>query len=144
MKSKLLLEGKERTFAVVFDTGDEAVAGLLDFARRENLSASHLTGLGAFSEVVLGFFDWETKSYKKISVKEQVEVVSLIGDIALGEKDEPKLHPHIVVARSDGTALGGHLMEGRVRPTLEVIVTETPAHLRRRVDAETGLPLIAL
>ena len=129
MKSKLLLEGKERTFAVVFDTGDEVVAGLLDFARRENLSASHLTGLGAFSEVVLGFFDWETKSYKSIPVKEQVEVVSLIGDVALGEKGEPKLHPHIVVAQ---VGRNGHGRPSAGGPC--------PSHPRGDRDRDAGPP----
>src|SRR5207248_8373816 len=54
----------------------------------------------------------------------------------------PTLHAHLVVGRRDGTTLGGHLLEGHVWPTLEVIVTETPAHLRKSLDPETGLALI--
>jgi predicted DNA-binding protein with PD1-like motif len=75
-------------------------------------------------------------------VREQVEVVSLIGDVALGPKGEPALHMHAVLGRSDGAALGGHLLEARVRPTLEVIVTETPTHLRKR--ALPNLPVATI
>jgi predicted DNA-binding protein with PD1-like motif len=54
------------------------------------------------------------------------------------------LHAHVVVGKRDGTAHGGHFLNGRVWPTLEMVVTETPAHLRRRKDDETSLPLIDL
>lgn len=143
MKSRLINEDGQRTFAVIFDTGDEVVASLSGFAREQNLSAAQFTGLGAFSDVVLGYFDWEKKDYEKIRIDEQVEVVSFVGDVALAD-DGPKLHPHVVVSKRDGSAWGGHLLEAHVRPTLEVVVTESPAHLHRRHDPESGLALIRL
>ena len=143
MKSKLIDDGPQRTFAVVFDRGDEVVANLLAFAKAQRLSAAGFNGLGALSDVVLGYFDWQKKDYKRIAIDEQVEVLNLTGNIALAD-GLPKLHPHIVVGKADGTAHGGHLLEAHVRPTLEVIVTESPAHLERRSDPETGLALIRL
>jgi predicted DNA-binding protein with PD1-like motif len=99
--------------------------------------------MGALSDAVLGYFDWQQKDYKRIPIDEQVEVLNLTGNIALAD-GEPKLHPHIVLGKADGTACGGHLLEAHVRPTLEVIITESPAHLQRRSDPETGLALIRL
>jgi predicted DNA-binding protein with PD1-like motif len=142
MKAKLLSQGQPKTYAVIFDTGDEVASGLLAFAREQRLSGSHLTAIGAFRDVTLGYFDWQTKDYKKILVREQVEVLSLVGDIALKEDGTPQLHAHVVVGKSDGSAWGGHLVEAHVRPTLEVIVVESPEHLRRKHDPETGLALI--
>ena len=92
---------------------------------------------------MLGYFDWEKKDYTRIPIEEQVEVLALVGDIASND-GEPKLHPHVVVGKADGTAHGGHLLEAHVRPTLEVIITESPAHLQRCSDPETGLALIRL
>lgn len=143
MKSKLLQESAERSYVIVLDPGDEAVACLTDFAREHGLSASRLTGLGAFSDVVLGFFDLDAKDYRRIAIDEQVEVASLIGDFALAD-GIPKLHAHIVVTKADGRAFGGHLLAGHVQPTLEVLLVESPAHLRREHDAATGLALIKL
>lgn len=143
MKSKLIHEGPQRTFAVVFDKGDEVLESLLAFAKAHGLSAAEFTGLGALSDAVLGYFDWQQKDYKRIPIDEQVEVLNLTGNIALAD-GEPKLHPHIVVGKADGTAHGGHLLEAHVRPTLEVIITESPAHLQRRSDPETGLALIRI
>jgi hypothetical protein len=141
MNSKLLDSTGQKTFALVFDKGDEVVAGLTAFARAQKVGAAHFTAIGAFSEVTLGYFDRGLKDYKKMPLKEQVEVLSLIGDIAL-DGEAPKVHAHVVVGLSDGAARGGHLLEGRVWPTLEVILVESPRFLRKRHDPETGLALI--
>jgi len=141
MKSKLLDATGQKTFALVFDKGDEVVAGLSEFARAQKVGAAHFTAIGAFSEVTLGYFDRARKDYKKMPLKEQVEVLSLIGDVAL-DGQEPKVHAHVVVGLSDGAARGGHLLEGRVWPTLEVIRVESPRFLRKRHDPESGLALI--
>jgi predicted DNA-binding protein with PD1-like motif len=116
---------------------------LLDFATEQGLGGSHFTAIGAFRDVTLAYFDWEKKEYQKIPIHEQVEVLTLAGDIALKD-GEPKVHAHVVIGKSDGTAHGGHLIEAHVRPTLELVLTEAPKHLQRRHDPETGLALIQL
>ena len=141
MKSKVLSEANERTFAVVFSSGEEAMAGLRQFAADRRLTASRFTAIGAFSELVLGYFDWESKKYQSIPINEQVEVLALVGDIAL-EGNQSKVHAHVVVGMRDGTARGGHLLSAKVRPTLEVLLTESPSHLHRIFDAESGLLLL--
>lgn len=142
MKSKLLNPAPERTYAVVLDSGDEVLESLTRFAREQRLDAARFTAIGAFSDAVLGFFDIERRDYLRIPVREQVEVVSLIGDVALGPDGQPKLHLHAVLGRRDGSTCGGHLIEADVQPTLEVMLTESPQWLRRRVDPTTGLALI--
>jgi uncharacterized protein len=142
--AKLLHDEKGlKTYAIVFDKGDEVREALLEFANTNRFADAHLTGIGAFSEVTLGFFDPRQKRYKTIPINEQVEVLSLTGNIV--QKDgKPRLHAHVVVGKADGTAHGGHLLGGHVWPTLEIMLSELPVHLRRRDDAETGLALIEL
>jgi uncharacterized protein len=141
MKTKLINEMGEKTYAIVFNKGDEVVEGLLSFARENKVQGSHFTAIGAFSDVTLGYFNWEKKAYDKIFVKEQVEVLSLVGNIVF-DNGNPKLHAHIVIGKSDGTAHGGHLIEGHVRPVLEAVLVESPSHLHRKTDKETGIALI--
>jgi predicted DNA-binding protein with PD1-like motif len=143
MRSKVLNEHDERTYAVIFDTGDEALSGLQRFAEDNNLSAARFTAIGAFERVVLGYFDWQKKDYERIPVNEQVEVLALLGDVALDE-GRPKVHAHVVVGLRSGETRGGHLLEARVRPTLEVIITESPGYLKREHDATSGLALIRI
>ena len=145
MKAKLIHEERgQKTFALVFDTGDEVVSELTSFAKDNDLTAASFTAIGAFSGAALGYFDMERKDYKKIPVEEQVEVLSLVGDVAPKEGGEPQVHAHVVVGRFDGTTRGGHLLEAYVRPTLEVVLVESPGHLQRKWDEEVGLALIDL
>lgn len=141
MKIKRLADNGRRSFAVVLEEGDEAVQSLIRFAAEHKVDAGHLTGLGAFQDVVLGYFDFDKKDYRRIPVREQVEIVSLVGNFAT-KGDETRLHAHVVIAKQDGQAFGGHLLEGHVRPILEVVVEDEPAHLRRVTDPDTGLALL--
>lgn len=143
MKGTLLhsSEGR-RTFVLVFAEGENPVSGLTEFAGQEELTSSELTGLGAFSRVELAFFDFESKEYQPIRVDEQVEVASFVGNLTRDSEGEPRLHAHLVVAKRSGSTVGGHLLSGNVRPTLEVVINESPAHLVRQPDPKTGLPLL--
>lgn len=141
MKAKRLDRDGARTWAIIFDSGDEVASGLGEFAKREGLTASALTAIGAFESVTLGYFQIDEQSYKRIEIDEQVEVVSMVGDVSVSD-GKPEVHAHLVVAKSDGSAHGGHLLDGRVRPTLEVILTELPDTLRRTFRPEFGLALI--
>lgn len=145
MKTKLLHQSDgKRTFAVILQTNDEAMGCLKQFAEKERIGGAQVTAIGALSRAKLAYFDWETKKYQPIQVDEQVEVASLVGDIAVGPDNKPSVHVHAVLGKRDGMALAGHLEEAHVRPTLEIIVTEMPAHLCKAKDEESGLPLIKL
>jgi len=135
--------GELRTFALIFDDGDEPVELITGFARDNRISAASMTAVGACRNVTLGYFDTEIMQYRSTEVNEQVELLSLIGDIATKD-GEPTLHAHVVLGRKDSSAVGGHLQRANVFPTLEVVLTETPAHLRKRIDPHTGLALIAI
>jgi hypothetical protein len=144
MRSKLLYESNgQRTFALIFDTGDEVLATLQQFAADYQLSGSHFTAIGALSDVTVAWFDWSKKEYQPIPIREQVEVLMLAGDIALKD-NQPAVHAHIVIGKSDGTAYGGHLKEAHVRPTLELILVESPAYLCKKHDPASGLALISV
>jgi hypothetical protein len=143
MRSKQVAENPN-TFVVILDTGDEVLASLKAVAKAEQLAGSSFKAIGALSEVELGWFNWEIKKYQTaVALKEQVELLSLIGDIALKD-NEPQVHAHMVVGRKDGSAHGGHLLSATVRPTCEIVITESPQHLQKEIDPESGVALIRL
>ena len=143
MKAKVVEDADVVTYVVVCDPGDEAVSALTQFARSERLEAAQITAVGAFEHATVGWFDRAARDYRRIPVDEQCELLSLIGDVAEGQ-DGPILHVHAVLGLSDGTTRGGHLLEGRVFPTLEAVVTETPARLRKVLRPDIGIALIDL
>jgi uncharacterized protein len=138
------IEKKPKTFVLIFEIGDEIASVLQQFAKQQGLGGSSFKAIGALSYVKLGWFNWETQKYEPASIlHEQVELLSLIGDIALLDR-VPQVHAHVVVGRRDGTAHGGHLLEARVRPTCELILTESPTHLQKKLDPKSGLALIQI
>jgi hypothetical protein len=143
VKYKVVEDADVVTYVVVCDPGDEAVAALTQFAQAEDLEAASIAAVGAFERAVVGWFDRAAKDYRRIPVGEQCEVLSLLGDVAQGQ-DGPILHMHVVLGLPDGTTRGGHLLEGTVFPTLEVVVTETPAQLRKVMRPDIGIALIDL
>src|ERR1019366_7652496 len=127
-----LVERQPKTFVVIFETGDEIAEGLKRFAIEQKLAGSSFKAIGALSSVKLGWFNWETKKYQtSVDLAEQVELLSLIGDIALKD-GEPQVHAHVVVAKSDGTALGGHLQEAHVRLLVKSSSPRAPSTCKSR------------
>jgi uncharacterized protein len=130
------------TYALIFETGDEIAAGLKTFAKEHKLKDASFKAIGALEYVKVGWFDWDKKKYETAAeLNEQVELLSMIGDVALKD-GEPQVHAHLVIGKRDGTAHGGHLLEARVRPTCELILTESPAELHKEIDPKSGIALI--
>lgn len=144
MKSKLVAQSSfGRSYAVVFDMGDDVLEELQRLLVTERLAAAKLCGIGGFRRTTLGYYDMEQKRYLPIEVDEQVEVLSFIGNVA-SYQEQPRLHAHCVVGHRDGRTTGGHLLAGIVRPTLELMVEEIAAGLQRTDRPEIGIPLLSL
>lgn len=145
MKGKLVsADDGVKTHVVVLETGEEAFEALTQYVNEAGIAAASITAIGAFERATLAFYVYETRSYKEISVDEASEVLSLLGDVAVTDDGKAGLHLHAVLGLADGSARGGHFLKGIVRPTLEVILTETPACLRRRKRDDLGIALIDL
>jgi uncharacterized protein len=131
----------QKDFAVIFRPGDEPYAGLTQFAEQNHIQSAHFTAIGGFHDARLAWFDEDKKLFRLIPVDDQVEVVSLVGDIALLD-GKPVVHMHCVVAYPDGATKGGHILGAHVSPLLEVFVTADPTPLIKKRDPARGLTLI--
>ncbi len=105
----------QRTFAVVLQTGGEAIACRNELICANNISAAQST---------------------------RGDIASAVGDMALSRSGEPSLHIQVVIGKCDGAALAGHLQEAHIRPTLEVILSKAPAQLQMVRDPQSDLALI--
>jgi len=128
----------EKTYAVIFAKGDEILSGLTEFAEREKLAVGYFAALGALSSARFGWFDRARKAYRDIPINEQVELISLIGDVGL-VNGAPQIHAHGAVGFPDGQVRGGHLLQAIAWPTLELFFTAYPTTLIKEHDEETDL-----
>ena len=126
----------QRHYILVFDKEDDVLATLRAFAEEHGVRGASFVALGAFRSATVAYWNPETKEYEHIAVDEQVEVLSLVGNIG------SKIHAHVTLGRRDGSAIGGHLIAATVFPTLEMTVTVYDAAIERGTDEETGLSLI--
>jgi len=140
-KAALLSDGEAKTYLLVYHTGQEVMKGLLAFAKKNRLVAGHLTGIGAISDAIIGYFDPQKKTYLRLHEKGQAEVLSLTGNLSL-YNGEPFFHVHVALGLRDGSARGGHVFEAIVRPTVELVLTTYSRPVRREIDPEWGLPLL--
>lgn len=136
-------ERTARRFVLVGHTGDDALERLTEFARSEQIVSAQFSGVGGFERAVLAYYNMESKAYEQIPVDEQVEVLSINGNIAR-YKGDPRIHAHCVVGHRDGRTTGGHLLQAIVRPTLELMLEELADAIERKDNAEAGIPLIEL
>jgi uncharacterized protein len=140
-QATLLSDGDVKTYLVVFRSGQEVMKGLLAFAKKHKLVAGQLTGIGAISDAVIGYFDPMKNTYLRNHAKGQAEVLSLTGNLAVYD-NEPFFHIHVALGLRDGSARGGYLFEATVHPTVELVLTTYSKTVQRKIDAETGLPLL--
>lgn len=130
-------------YVLRFEEGESFPARLVEFLGIKSIAAGSFTGLGAMFGSTIAFFNVETCAYEDIELREQLEVVSLVGNVALYE-GRPLVHAHVALGRRNGQVVGGHLQHGIVRPTLEVYLSTLDRALERKVDPKYGLPALDL
>lgn len=141
LKVKLLsTQGKIKTYLLIFAKGDEIVAGLTEFVKKNNIKSGSYTGIGDALSAKAGWFDYGRKQFKIIPI-DTAEVTSFAGDIAWF-KGNPVAHTHMSAALKDGSVKGGHLIELFCGPTMEIILIEQPTALYKKLDPEFGAALI--
>ena len=126
---------------VVLDSGDEVIATLQRFASEHVTTSAFFHGLGAFREATVAWWNPESLQYEDIAVNEQVEVLSIHGNLTR-VRDGFKVHAHTVLGKRGGATIGGHVRRGVVHPTLELYLAITEDAIHRERDEATGLDLI--
>jgi predicted DNA-binding protein with PD1-like motif len=139
MIAKALEPGAARSFFVILEEGDEVMESLKSFALEQGIEAARFSGIGALRETTVAFFKAGEDESREILFDEQVQVLSCMGTIGVTDAG-PVVHGHLVLSLPDGHARGGHLVTGKVRPKLELVVLELPGSLHRGGDDATDVP----
>ncbi len=128
-------------YLVQLEQGEHVLQRLEDFAKQYRIGFATLSGIGMLQRVILGYHDAETNGYQKKALDEPVELLTLTGDITRGRDGHPTAYAQVILGRADFTTYGGHLVEGTVGPTLEIVIRPQPGTIRRRHDPDSNLQL---
>lgn len=137
-----VIHSESGTYTLNFARGEEVMAGLASFLKEKNIQAAHLTGLGAASRVTLAYYNLTTKSYEKQTITEDVEILSLTGNVGVKEGGELVVHIHGTFGRKDLSVFGGHLFELEISGAGEIHLTTFSGTINRAYDEQTGLTLM--
>lgn len=129
-------------FVFRFDRGEDVLAELQNWAAQERVEAASLSAIGASQKVVLAYYDLATKEYQNHEVTEDLEVVSVLGNLALFD-GVPVVHMHGTFSKPDLSVIGGHVKQLIVSATCEVVLRVLPGTMRRQHDPVTGLNVLA-
>jgi predicted DNA-binding protein with PD1-like motif len=143
MKSKLIWKDRdERTFALVLEPGEDALACITQFAASTGIATASINGVGDFSRVVMGVYDLRRQRYRAAALTEPCEALGLRGDIAQASGGGPSVHLHAVLEQPGDDTRGGHLLSARVGASMEVILVEAPVRQRRLERTKAAFTLI--
>ena len=125
---------------ISLETGDEIIESITNVLKIEKIYSGMINGIGAISQVELGFYNIESKEYKKEFFNYDYELTSLMGNITL--KDEvPFAHIHINMSDDNFKVLGGHLFSAVTAASAEVIILLNEQTIKRELDKNVGLYL---
>jgi predicted DNA-binding protein with PD1-like motif len=130
-----------RRYIFRFDKGEEVFVKLLEFAAQENISAASFNAIGACSEIELGYFNVNLKDYRKKPFYEELEMISLIGNLSVAE-GKLVAHSHGMFGRTDFTTIGGHVFKAVVSVTCEMFLIKLDGQMNRKLDEATNLKLL--
>ncbi|MBI3485777.1 DNA-binding protein [Candidatus Daviesbacteria bacterium] len=102
-------------FIIRLEKDEKLVEELILFCQQYNIKQGLILGIGALSQVTIGYYKLATKNYHFQDFSGDLEVTSLIGNIAL-LKDKPMIHLHINISDESFKVYGGHLKEGVIGP----------------------------
>jgi uncharacterized protein len=133
--------GGHRPYVLRLDEGEEVISVLESWLAAQRIHLGYFIAFGGFERVRLEYFNIRTREYQKRDLDHQLEVVSLLGNIAL-QDGRPKIHAHCVVADERDQTFGGHLGSGVVKPVLEVFLTAIDGALERVKDEQRKLHIL--
>ena len=120
--------------------GDLINRSLLEVATKEKLTSGWINGLGAISNIEIGYYDVKNKIYVKNFFNEHYELLSLIGNVSLVD-NKPFIHTHISFSNTEFKVFGGHLFDAKVIAAAEFCIFVSDYHLHRKLNCDIGLSL---
>ncbi|MDH4210003.1 MAG: DNA-binding protein [candidate division WOR-3 bacterium] len=130
-------------WVIRLEKNEEIISALREGIQRAGIEGAFFYGLGVGKNLELGFFDAHQKNYVKKRFEDEYEFTNLVGNISVVD-GQITVHCHATITNKEFQAFGGHLFEGVVQATLEIILFPFDKPLTRRLDENTGLKLLEL
>ena len=131
-------------WVIRLETGESVLDKIVELCEKEGIAAGSLSGIGAVTSARLGYYNQETGKYTEKDFDQELEVISLTGNIS--RKSDGSLFPHIhcILSDKDMSVFGGHLFQGFVGLTLEIYLFTVSGEIHRAARPGHSLELLDL
>lgn len=141
---------KGRRFIIKITPGENLTTRLLQFAHVADVRyAMIVSAVGSVKNVKLRGIKTGAKlpiTIPRVTIHHiegPLELLGLQGNIVPGESDLLDCHFHIMMSKSNGEVVGGHLYDAEVFATCEIVLTELDVEgVERHVSKVGGIPTI--
>ena len=137
----IVVHQENNVYILNIEGGEELLSSLRAFLEKENIKAGYFSGLGAAGALDIAYYNLESKKFERHTIKEDVEILSLIGNIAM-LKDKTIIHTHGTFGRKDLSVFGGHIFSLHVSGACEIHLTKLSGEMTRAYNETTGLNLL--
>lgn len=131
------------TYFVRIERGEKIIETLKNFCTKQKIKCGYFFGIGALGEAELAHYIVENRKYTSKKYKQPLEIVSMSGNITT-MNNESYLHCHITLSDEKMKAVAGHLKEGKIAATCEIVLVRLNSNINRKYDELTGLNLMEL
>ena len=131
------------TYFIRLERGERIIETLKSFCANNKIRCGYFFGIGALDDVELAHYIVENKKYTSKTFKQPLEIINMTGNVTTIDK-EVYLHCHITLSDEGMRAIAGHLKEGVISATCEIVLVSAAASITRKYDNLTGLNLLDL
>ena len=119
---------------------DENLFNMLEkVCQKHNVkTAVVLSGLGQLKKFKLGYFV-EKNNYSPQEFTDPHELISLTGNIGMLDNEKYEFHLHASLGNKNKETVSGHLIDGTVEITNEIVLLKTDIEIKREIEDKTGL-----
>ena len=128
-------------YLIRLERSEKIIESIKKFCADNGVKCGYFSGIGALGEVELGHYVVEEKKYSSKVFKQPLEIVNLTGNVATMD-NEVYLHCHITLSDEEMKAIAGHLVEGTIAATCEIILVKLGMEVNRKHDDFIGLNLL--
>src|SRR3989344_2201022 len=129
------------TYIIRLDKGERLLETLKGFCTKNNIKSGYFFGIGSLDEAELAHYIVKTRRYTSQMYKQPLEIISMNGNLTT-MNNEPYAHCHACLSDVNMEAIAGHLKEGIVGATAEIILIKMDEGVNSEYDEVTGLNLM--
>lgn len=129
------------TYVLRVEKGKDALEELQKFCSENQITAGFFRAIGSTEGITISWYNLKKKEYTDKRMQETLEIISLMGNVAMLEK-QAYVHAHGCFSNKAMQTFAGHVKKLEVGATCEIVLEKLQGAMERTYSKEIGLNLL--